>query len=307
MKKLRLILVSAILLTGLNAFGQQRPVFSTYMFNGLLINPAYAGSLNLFAATVTNRNQWVNVDGAPNYQSVSAHTTWVENRVGTGLTVTRDAVGAHVQYGVYGSYAYKIRMSGGILAMGLQGGFDNRNSDFTKINIKDQADPYLTGNVSRFNPNFGAGLYFANRKFFMGLSVPYILKPKLFAEAQIASEAREARYYYLHVGNVMELSPTVKLNPSILVRAQERANLGYDVNVNLIFSDIVYAGLSYRSGDAVVFLTQLVLNDNFRVGYAYDTVSSALNAFTAGTHEIMLSYRKKIRGSKKDPLCPVYF
>lgn len=305
MKNLRLLIVLMVL--SLNAFSQQRPVVSTYMFNGLLLNPAYAGSLNLFSATATNRNQWVNVDGAPNAQSISAHTTWAENRVGTGLNIQRDAVGAHEQFSVYGSYAYKIRMSGGILAMGLQGGFDNRRTDFTKLNLKDANDPYLSGQLTRFNPNFGTGLYFANRKFFMGVSIPYILTPKIFSEENIASDAKEARYYYFNVGNVMELSPTVKLNPSFLLRMQQRANIGYDVNVNLILSDIVYAGVSYRSGDAVVFLTQLVLNENFRVGYAYDAVSSSLNAFTAGTHEIMLNYRKKIRGAKKDPLCPVYF
>ena len=101
MKNTKLILVSTLMFASLLCFAQQRPVVSTYQFNGLLINPAYAGSLNLFSATVTNRNKWVNVDGAPNSQSVYAHTTWAENRVGTGLTIQRDAVGVHEQYSVY--------------------------------------------------------------------------------------------------------------------------------------------------------------------------------------------------------------
>ena len=306
MKNLKLILVSILMFSGLYCNGQQRPVVSTYMFNGLLINPAYAGSLNVFSATVTNRNQWVNVDGAPNSQSVSAHTTWKENQVGTGLTIQRDQIGVHEQYSVYGSYAYKIRTNAGILSMGLQGGFDSRSSNFTSLDWKDVSDP-LNLDQSRFNPNFGAGLYFANRKFFAGLSVPYILQPKIFDVTTISSDARESRYYYLNVGNVIQLSKTIKLNPSFLLRMQQRANIGYDVNVNLIFSDIIYAGVSYRSGDAVVFITQLVLNENFRVGYAFDTVTSAITGFTPGTHEIMLNYRKLIRGAKKDPLCPVYF
>ncbi len=306
MKNTKLILVSTLMFASLLCFAQQRPVVSTYQFNGLLINPAYAGSLNLFSATVTNRNQWVNVDGAPNSQSVSAHTTWAENRVGTGLTIQRDAVGVHEQYSVYGSYAYKIHMSTGILSMGLQGGFDSRSSNFTSLDWKDASDP-LNLDQSRFNPNFGAGLYFANKKFFVGLSIPYILQPKIFDVASISSDARESRYYYLNIGNVIELSKTIKLNPSFLLRMQQRANIGYDLNVNLIFSDIIYAGVSYRSGDAVVFLTQLVLNENFRIGYAFDTVTSAITGFTPGSHEIMLNYRKLIRGAKHQPLCPVYF
>ncbi len=60
------ILVSIILisLVGYSSNAQQRPITGTYMFNGLLINPAYAGSLNLFSATFVNREQWVNIDNA---------------------------------------------------------------------------------------------------------------------------------------------------------------------------------------------------------------------------------------------------
>ena len=60
------ILTLAFILTGLLASGQQRAITSTYMFNGLVINPAYAGSLNLLSITGVHRDQWVNVDGAPN-------------------------------------------------------------------------------------------------------------------------------------------------------------------------------------------------------------------------------------------------
>ena len=63
-------LIAALMLTIASmAHGQQRPVTSTYMFNGLVLNPAYAGSLNVFSAVVTNRDQWINVDGAPIMQS----------------------------------------------------------------------------------------------------------------------------------------------------------------------------------------------------------------------------------------------
>lgn len=307
MKRISIILILIITLVAYKTNAQQRSIFSTYVFNPLILNPAYAGSLDLFSAIATNRNQWVNIDGAPNYQSISLHTAWVNNRVGTGLVATRDAVGIHEQYGVYGSYAYKVRFAHGILAMGLQGGFDNRNSNYAKLSIKDTQDPFLSNDASKFNPNFGAGLYYANPKFFMGISVPYILNSKVFNVDDISSDEREARYYYLNTGAVFELSSAIKLNPSVLVRYQERAPVSFDINANLIFDDIVYAGISYRSGAAVVFLTQLVLNENFRFGYAYDTESGSLNAFTAGTHEIFLNYRIKIKNLKKNPQCPVYF
>lgn len=301
------IIISVIAIASNMSMAQQRSIFSTYIFNPLVLNPAYAGSLDLFSAIFTNRNQWVNIDGAPNYQSVSMHTAWVNNRVGTGLVATRDAVGIHEQYGVYGSYAYKVRFAHGILAMGFQGGFDNRNSNYSVLSLKEINDPILGQDASKFNPNFGTGLYYANPKFFLGLSVPYILNPKIVDNAAIASEDREARYYYLNTGTVIEVNSNIKLNPSVLIRYQERAPISFDITANLIFDDIVYAGISYRSGAALVFLTQLVLNENFRFGYAYDTESGSLNAFTAGTHEIFLNYRIKVKNLKKNAQCPVYF
>lgn len=290
------------------ANAQQRSVFSTYIFNPLVINPAYAGSLDLFSIIVTNRNQWVNIDGAPNYQSIAAHTAWVNNRVGTGLVVTRDAIGVHEQYGVYGSYAYKVRFAHGVLAMGLQGGFDNRNSNYTSLDIKDTQDPLFLADATKFNPNFGVGLYYSNPIFFMGLAIPYLLNPKIFNVKNVSSSEREARYYYFNAGMVVtEFIPNVKLNPSVLIRYQERAPISFDINLNLIFDDIIFVGVSYRSGSAVVFLTQLVLNENFRVGYAFDTGFSALFGITPGTHEIFINYRIKIKNLRKNPQCPVYF
>lgn len=307
MRIIRALIIACLILVGLGAKAQQRAVFSTYPYNGLALNPAYAGSLNLFSAIFTHRNQWVNIEGAPSYQNLTAHTVFKENQVGTGLNITRDAVGVHTQYAVYVSGAYKIRMNKGILSMGLQGGFDQRSSDFNMIDWFDNNDGYASAYVNDFNPNFGVGLYFANRDFFLGASVPYILTPEITYDADVSSSGKASRYYYVNGGFVKDISRGIKINPSFLLRIQDRTPFAYDINCNLIFNEIVYAGLSYRSGDSFSVMTQLVLNENFRVGYAYDIPTSDLNGYTAGSHEILLNYRIRLKTSKKDGLCPVYF
>ncbi len=306
MKIYKALLFFSLVFVGLSAHAQQRPVFSTYPYNGLALNPAYAGSLNLFSVIFTNRNQWVNIEGAPVYQNLTAHTVFKDNQVGVGLNVTRDVVGVHETYSVYASGVYKIRMSKGILSMGLQGGFDQRSSDFNKLDWFDPSDQYNVL-VQKFNPNFGAGLYFANRDFFIGASIPYILTPTVFEIGDSPTEARSSRYYYVNAGFVKDLTRGMKINPSFLLRLQDNTPIAYDLNVNLIFNEIVYAGLSYRSGDSFSVMTQLVLNENFRVGYAYDIPTSDLNGFTAGSHEILINYRIRLKTNKKDGLCPVYF
>ena len=296
-----------LLLVAASLHAQQRPVTSTYMFNGLALNPAYAGSLNVFSATFVNRDQWINVKGAPLLQSVTAHNSFASNRVGAGILMTRDQVGVHNDMGLYGSYAYKIRTGRGILAMGLQAGFNNRQSNYSETNAFDPTDPdYI--NISKFSPNFGAGLYFANPKMYLGFSVPYILENKVFdIQTDVVNSGTESRYYYLTGGVVFDMSPLIKLSPSFLIRGQEQVPLGWDLNGTVIFENIAYAGVSYRSGDALVFISQFILNENFRVGYAYDAITSPLTQYTKGTHEIMINYRIKLKNAKKDPQCPVYF
>ena len=307
MKLLRIVLFLGTLLSTSVVLGQGRPVFSTYIYNGLALNPAYAGSLNVFSAIFTNRSQWVNIEGAPEFQSLTAHTTFYENQVGAGLNVSRDAVGVHEQYSVYGSGAYKIRMSKWILSMGLQGGFDYRASNYDELFLFDQTDELLSAFVSKFNPNFGTGLYLHNRDYFLGFSIPYILTPPIFSNEDLTSTAREGRFFYINGGFVKDLSRSLKLSPSFLIRKQEGGPWAFDANVNLIISEIVYAGLSYRHQDSFSAMTQLVLNENFRLGYAFDIPFSGLNEFTAGSHEIFLNYRIKLKINKKDGLCPVYF
>ncbi|UXP31861.1 type IX secretion system membrane protein PorP/SprF [Reichenbachiella agarivorans] len=306
MKRYRVLLLIVVTCMSLTVAAQQRPVFSTYPYNGLSINPAYAGSLNLFSATFTNRNQWVNIDGAPIYQSLTAHTTFKENQIGTGINLVRDQVGVHEQYSVYGSFAYKIRMSKGILSMGLQGGFDQRTSNFQELDWFDPSDP-LSVYSKEFNPNFGVGLYYANRDFFIGGSIPYILTPQIKYNAEVPTTGKSSRYYYVNGGFVKDLNRNLKINPSVLLRFQDNVPFAFDVNVNLIINEIVYAGVSYRHQDSFSLMTQLVLNENFRIGYAYDIPTSDLNGYTAGSHEILLNYRIRLKTSKKDGLCPVYF
>ncbi|MFY0628225.1 MAG: type IX secretion system membrane protein PorP/SprF [Reichenbachiella sp.] len=304
--KIKYIALAIILIFSCSlVYGQGRPVFSTYVYNGLALNPAYAGSLNTFSGIVTNRNQWVNVDGAPEFQLLTAHTSLYNNQIGVGLTVSRDAVGVHEQYSVYPSFVYKIKMSKWILAMGLQGGFDYRSSDFTELDLVDPDDPLLGSQITQFNPNFGTGIYLHNRDYFLGFSIPYILTPD--ASDEINSTGKDGRHFYINGGFVKDLSGNLKINPSVLVRKQEGAPWAFDANVNLIISEIVYAGVSYRYQDSYAVMTQLVLNENFRIGYAYDIPISGLNEFTKGSHELFINYRRKIKTNKKDGLCPVYF
>jgi len=305
----KIVIVITMWTLAFAGLAHQRPVMSTYMFNGLSLNPAYAGSLNILSAIFIHRKQWINVDGAPTSNILSVHSSFYGNQIGLGLQAAQDVIGVHKESSLYISGAYKIKTDLGILAMGLSGGFDNRRSDFNALNILHKDDQLLTGTPTRFTPNFGTGIYLANPIMYAGISIPYILENSLYqVQADgTTSTGKESRYYYATGGIILPLSSNVKLSPSVLLRYQEQSRFGWDFNATIIFDGIAYAGISYRSGDALVFLTQLILNENFRLGYAYDTTISPLDDVSRGTHEIMLNYRVKLKNYKKDPQCPVYF
>ena len=282
---------------------QQRPVFSQYMFNGLVLNPAYAGHQKQFVVSLVHRDQWVNVDGAPKTQSLVAHTALENRPVGLGLIVSNDKIGIHDDYSVYASYAYKLKLLVGTLSLGLQAGGNYTQSNFELLRRFHLNDPTLTGTVTRFSPNFGTGAFYSNSTTYAGISVPFLLNNKVYNSADVISQATERRYYFLTGGHVFSPSPSVKLKPSTLIRYQEGQPLGMDLNMNVFLQDVINLGGSYRSGDSMIVLLEIILNKNISFGYTYDHTISQIRNYTAGTHEFMLSYRVNIGQSK----CHSYF
>lgn len=307
---MRKIFIILALLTSFAATAQQRPMQSLYMFDPLLINPAYAGTQAQLSATAIYRNQWVNFPGAPKTFTATAHSGFRKSRVGVGLIAGRDVIGIHGETSLYLVYSYKMpisRYSKTTISFGLQGGFNDLKSDYGMLDPKSQADRFF-GKVDRnLSWNFGAGLYLRGEKFYAGLSVPYGLNNKVVNLEDIESVAQQNRYYYLSGGYSHQASPTVKIIPSALIRFQEEAPLSFDVNLLTVLYDVVGFGVSYRNIDAVVALFELQINENFHVGYSYDFTTSAIAKYSNGTHEIMINYRIKIPKLHKGLECPTYW
>lgn len=67
MKKIIFLFFCACLQSGL--YAQQDPLFSQYIFNGLVINPGYAGSHPYMTLNVLARKQWFGMDKSPSTQA----------------------------------------------------------------------------------------------------------------------------------------------------------------------------------------------------------------------------------------------
>jgi type IX secretion system PorP/SprF family membrane protein len=290
---------------------QQRPIHSLYMFDPLLINPAYTGTQVQLSGTAIYRNQWVNFPGAPKTFTASAHSGFRKARVGLGFLASNDQIGIHNENSLYLLYSYKIPLSkfdnSSTLSFGLQGGFNNLKSDFTKLNPKDLNDPFASVVERNMSWNFGAGVYYRNKSFYAGLSVPYILNNKVVDLEEVESISKQSRYYYISAGYTHKVSKNLKVIPSTLIRIQETAPISFDANVVFVIHDMVGLGGSYRLGDSMVGMFELQLNENFHVGYAYDFTTSDIRLYSNGTHEIMINYRIKIPSIHKGVECPSYW
>lgn len=288
--------------------GQQSIVYSQYLFNGLLVNPAYAGSHVQFSATLTYRNQWVNFPGAPETTTFGAHNTFRKGRIGVGLLVTDDRIGSYNNTGVFGSFSYKIKdATGGVLSMGVQAGLNNFAADFGEIRLSETADPIFTVSMSEFRPNFGGGLFYYNKKIFAGFSVPAILTHDQLFRSQSLEQLKTPRYYYLNAGLKLPLDPRTKrveMQPSVMVRAQEGTPLSVDFNLNVVFDQLISIGTSYRSGDGAILLINYKLSEKIYVGYSYDWITSDIRRYSKGTHELMINFRTRIRRLHGNIECP---
>ena len=285
------------------AIAQQKPVYSQYLYNGLVINPAYAAVHDHLTATVAYRDQWVNLNGAPSTSTISVHSGLHNKNIGLGLMVISDKIGMHNETGVYGSYAFKIRMPMGSLSMGLQAGLNNLTSDPSRL-ATEHPDPSFAEYLSNTKINFGTGVYYNTKKFYAGLSIPYLRKKRTIRDDDYLRSMIDSRYYYLLTGVVLDVSPKIKVKPSTLVRVEEGMPLAADLNLHVYLEEVLNIGVSYRSGDSFISLFELKLNDYFRFGYAYDWVTSSLGKYTAGTHEFSLNYRINLSAPKKDRMCP---
>lgn len=293
------------------AEAQHNIVYSQYLTNGLLINPAYAGSHVQLSATLTYRNQWVNFAGAPVTGTFGAHTSLRKGKVGAGLLATVDRIGSYSNTGIFGSYAYMIKdpRRNGVFSMGVSGGFNNYNADFSDLNLRAGTDQIFSGFMSELKPNFGGGVFYYNDKVFGGLSVPTILTHSELFNGPL-EQLRTPRFYYLYGGVKLPLDPRTKkviLTPSLLTRFQDGTPLSVDYNLSIAFEELISLGTSYRSGDGAISYINFKLSEKFYVGYSYDWTVSDIRTYSRGSHELMINYRVRLRGVHRDVDCPVFF
>lgn len=288
---------------------QQDPMFTQYMFNTLSINPAYAGSADRLSIVALHRSQWVNFQGSPTTQTLTAHSPLKNEHISIGGSLVNDAHGPVKQLGVYIDASYRIFMGNNKLSFGLKGGTNFFSANLLDLNPIIEDDNTFSSNISgKTLPNFGFGVMFYSKKFYVGASVPKLLQNKLL-EGNLPDfqgfQTKEQAHAFLIAGAVFDLSYYTKFKPTILVKAVNGAPIGAEITAQFLFYDKLWIGAMYRLGDAAGALVQYEINNRFKFGYAYDYTLSDIRKYSDGSHEVMLGF-DLVRGFPGD-VSPRYF
>lgn len=301
------IIILWLLALGTALRAQQETQHSMYFFNPVLLNPAYAGSQEAIQVTGTIRDQWTGLKGAPKTQVLSLHSPLKTENIGVGFTVLNDQLGVTKNTGVYADLAYSIKVNkkNNRLAFGVKVGMDFLRQDFSNLRINDNTDEVYTDgfNYKKNLFNVGAGIYYYGKRHYLGVSTPRMVKNKI----NISSDqtALQENHYYFFGGIVVKINPAINMRPSFIIKYVNNAPLSIEGNLSFLFYDKIWLGAMYRHKAAIGLNLMYNINQNMRIGYAYDYQTTSLQKFSQGSHELMLSYdlRSKAKGFKS----PRYF
>lgn len=316
---------------------QQRPIYTQYVLNNFIINPAVAGIENYTDVKISHRNQWVGIDGAPVTTYITIHAPWkrsdytretatgfrtpgdnprgkaywqdytsAEPHSGVGLTIVNDRTGPLNRFGAGVTYAYHTGISGRTsLSAGISAGIQNMTLNASKLVFDVPVDPAVAGSgyLNKVLPDISAGLWLYSANYYVGLAAQNIVPNKLKFTGDTVKLAggKLIPHMFFSAGYRVDLSDDISFLPSAMVRYVSPLPMGFDVNAKFQYRDLVWAGVSYRHNDGFAGMLGLNVSNTMNVGYSYDYTTSRLNTVSKGTHEFLIGF---LIGNRYGDWCP---
>ncbi len=316
----RVILFLAFILAGPAAFSQQLPVYSQYLYNKFIINPAHAGSDGLTSYNITAREQWVGYSGAPRTFSVSGQTRILkkkyrlkqnmfdqtvyvpktEGKVGFGGYIFSDRNGLVQRTGFQTSYSYHLWLEDYTqISMGLAFTGYHYKINVDESSFKETNEPLLSDNLRRgvFIPDVDFGIYLLNPRYEVGFSALQLAG----AAAKLGNNSYKNywmdRHYYLFGSVSLPSGVKAELKPSTLIKVSEQFRPQADIGLTYTYDTKFWAGISYRTGSSIVtnigmkYVNSRIKMTSVYLGYSFDFTLNKIQRVTYGTHEIVIALK----------------
>lgn len=322
-------LVLLAVLKGTIALAQQSPMFSQYMINKFLVNPAVAGGNSYTTLNFVAREQYLGFQNAPRTFALTAQTRLLNDsyimrklqirknsnqatrvaRVGIGGNIYSDRNGIINKTGLQFTYAYHINFNNNFqLSMGLAASAFQYKLDDSGEYLVSPDDPLLLGNRKQFwVPDATFGFFITDNKFYAGAAMSDLFGSNLkLGSAYFQDNFRTARHYNAMAGYRFPLTEQVKFEPSMLIRANIY-DVQADINLKAYYLEDYWLGLSYRTNKTIVTMVGVSV-DMFHFAYAFDASLNSVSNYSNGSHEIIMGIRfgdtstRRYRWIKKDEI-----
>lgn len=299
-RKIKLLIV-LLMCPWLTVMAQYDPSFSHYFDMETTFNPAAAGKQPKLNITAAYALDMAGFEHNPQTAHAAADMPFyaMKSYHGVGLKFMNDKIGLFTHTKLDAQYAYRFRMLGGRMAVGLQVGLVSESFDGSKLDLEDSSDPaFSTSELTGNKLDLGAGIYYTHDKWYAGFSVQHLTSPVVSLGDY--NELLIDRTYYLTGGcNIRMRNPFLTIKPSFLVRSDIVAWRA-DVTGRLVYTNgtkMMYAGVTYSP---TISATVLV-GGSFHgivLGYSYEVYTSAINPGN-GSHELFVGYQHDINLVKK--------
>jgi type IX secretion system PorP/SprF family membrane protein len=312
-KKALLIIIIMLGIAGV-AKSQQLPVYSQYLYNKFLINPAVAGSNGFTSVNLTIREQWTGYYGSPQTYSLSYQSRLYKKRytlretifkrkiyrpktsgkVGVGFNVFSDINGLVHRTGIMAAYSYHLWLSDDTqLSLGLAGTGYFYKIDQRLIIFEDPDEPFLNTDFRKgtFIPDFNFGVYVLNRNYSIGFSAQELMQGFAKIGSDAYKDLRIMRTYYLFGSYDFNLDGTSIIEPSLLVKMSAQLRPQADIGLTYVYDKKIWGGLAYRLSGGAIIANIGVTYEKFFFGYSYDYTMQAIQKATYGSHEFVVAIK----------------
>jgi len=301
-----------LILLAISIKGQQLPIFSQYVLNGFILNPAMAGYDGYTSVNTTARQQWVGFGDAPQTVCASWQTRFLQRsykivnhpvrnkklllpstkgRVGMGAYVINDMNGNVSRTGIQMTYAYHIFLGNHQLSFGLAGKvFQYRINDDDLVFGRD-VDPLVNAGIKDvgYTPDVDFGIYWTNSEYFIGASANNLFQSAIHVGGT-TTDYRILRHYWLMGAYRFYPGKKVIIEPNVLLKTTEKWIPQGDFGVKFYYLEDYWAGLAFRTDGSLITLLGMKTNGLF-IGYAFDYTFSSIQRFNYGTHELSISFK----------------
>ncbi|MGV6861166.1 MAG: PorP/SprF family type IX secretion system membrane protein [Putridiphycobacter sp.] len=300
---MRKVLVILILVMSKVGFGQQNYSYTNYLLNAFYYNQAIAGTENVHRANVGVRRQWVGFDDAPTTYHLNFYGSYKnQQKHGYGASIVSDKTGLMQRTGFHLNYAYHLNLSENIkMGIGIKPGYLLYNIKLYDAQLADVGDEILTGNVlatNAFDMSSGVNIY--SDKFFLRFSVQ-----QLFGKGIKFTDYNDGlkKHYSMQAGYkfafkrkhqdstyVQKVYEKFVFQPAIMVNFVSPVKPQTSIMLQAEYNERFWAGVNYRTQDAVSIMLGMNITSRIKLGYSYDISVGDLTPYNSGSHEIMLSF-----------------